>query len=99
LNTIKYKECCCTINTVNITDTTISSRGGLTFISHYLEKIKFYRLIDKKVTGFRASLKGKATSFIIRQILLFFIDGSHKASAFVLQIPVPTEKQNLNFVS
>jgi len=79
MNTKKYKETAHTINSVNITDTTISSRGGLTFISHYLEKIKFYRLIDKKVTGFRASLKGKATSFIIRQILLFFIDGSHKA--------------------
>ena len=79
MNTIKYKECAHTINTVNITDTTISSRGGLTLISHYLEKIKFYRLIDKKVTGFRSNLKGKATSFIIRQILLFFINGSHKA--------------------
>ena len=99
MNNIKYKDCSHTVNTVNIADTTISSRGGLTFISHYLEKIKFYRLIDKKVTGFRGNLKGKATSFIIRQILLFFIDGSHKASAFVSQMPVPTEKQNLNFVS
>ena len=79
MNTTKYKESSRTINSVNITDNTISSRGGLTFISHYLEKIKFFSLIDKKVTGFRANLKGKATSFIIRQIILFFIDGSHKA--------------------
>jgi len=64
---------------VNITATTISCRGGLTFISHYIEKIKFFRLINKKVSGFRSRLKGKATSFIIRQILWFFINGSHKA--------------------
>jgi len=79
LNTIEYKDTSCTINSVNVTDNTISSRGGLTFISHYIEKIKFFRLIDKKVPGFRSSLKGKVTSFIIRQILLFFINGSHKA--------------------
>lgn len=79
LNSINYKNTSCTINHVNVTKNTISSRGGLTFVSHYLEKIKFYRLIDKKVNGFRTSLKSKATSFIIRQIILFFINGSHKA--------------------
>ncbi len=79
MNTLNYKNTFCTINHVNVTDNTISSRGGLTFISHYLEKIKFYRLVDKKVKGFRYNLKAHATSFIIRQIIFFFINGSHKA--------------------
>jgi hypothetical protein len=79
LNSKNYKNTSCTINTVNPTSKILSSRGGLAFISHYLEHIKFYRLIEKKITGFRRNLKAPATSFIIRQILLFFISGSHKA--------------------
>ncbi len=79
LNSVDYKNSSCTINKVGITNNTISSRGGLTFISHYLDRIKFYRLVGKKVTGFRLNQKGHATSMIIRQIILFFINGSHKA--------------------
>jgi len=79
LNTKNYKNTSRTINTVNITDNTISSRGGLVLISRYLENIKLFRLVDKTLKGFRLSGKAHPTSFIVRQILLFFIDGSHKA--------------------
>ncbi|MEA3438141.1 MAG: transposase, partial [Thermodesulfobacteriota bacterium] len=79
MNTIKYKDPTLTINNIKTTENTISGRGGLTLISHYIEKIKFFRLADRKLGKFRLSLKGKAISFIIRQILLFFIDGTHKA--------------------
>jgi hypothetical protein len=64
---------------VNITDNTISSRGGLTFISRYLEKNRFFRLIDTHLGSFRSSKKAPAVSFIVRQLILFFINGSHKA--------------------
>ena len=79
MNEIKYKDTSLTINKIGTTDNTISGRGGLAFISRYIENIKFYRVIEKKLAGYRTSLKGKAISFILRQILVFFIDGTHKA--------------------
>lgn len=79
MNTIKYKDTSLTINNIGTTDNTISGRGGLAFISRYIENIKFYQLIEKKLSSYRTNLKGKAVSFIIRQIVLFFIDGTHKA--------------------
>ena len=77
LNTRKYKDSTQTINKIEITTNTLTSRGGLAFISHYLEQIKFYRLLQKNVRGLH--LGKKAVSFIIRQIIFFFIDGTHKA--------------------
>jgi len=77
MNNKIYKDTTQTINKIEITNNTIGSRGGLTFISHYLEQIKFFRLIGKKVTGLHSGKKSVA--FIIRQIILFFIDGTHKA--------------------
>lgn len=79
MNSIKYKDTALTINNIKTTENTISGRGGLSLISHYIENIKFYRLANKKLGKFRFNLKGKAISFIIRQILLFFIDSTHKA--------------------
>lgn len=79
MNRIKYKDTSLIINKIGITENTISGRGGLAFISRYVENVKFYHLIEKKLADYRTSLKGKAVSFIIRQILLFFIDGTHKA--------------------
>ena len=77
MNSKKYKDTTQTINKIELTNNTISSRGGLAFLSHYLEQTKFYRLIEKKVTGLH--LGKKSVSFIIRQIIFFFIDGTHKA--------------------
>ena len=77
MNSKKYKDTTRTINKIEITNNIISGRGGLAFISHYLEQIKFYRLIEKKVTGLK--LGRKSVSFIIRQIIFFFLDGTHKA--------------------
>jgi hypothetical protein len=79
MNTTKYKDTSLTINNIGTTANTISGRGGLSFISRYIENIKFFRLIEKKLSSLRLNLKGKAISFIIRQILIFFIDGTHKA--------------------
>jgi hypothetical protein len=76
-----FKNTSCTVNKVGITENTISSRGGLTFISRYLEQIKFFRIIDKHLHDFRPSKKAQPVSFIVRQIILFFINGSHKALA------------------
>lgn len=79
MNATKYKDSNLTINNIETTENTISGRGGLTLISRYIESVKFYRLAEKKLGNFRLNLKGNAISFIIRQILLFFIDGTHKA--------------------
>jgi len=79
MNTTKYKDTSLTINKIGTTANTISGRGGLSFISRYIENIKLFPLIDKKLSSLRFNLKGKTISFIIRQILMFFIDGTHKA--------------------
>jgi hypothetical protein len=75
----KYKDTSCGINKIETTNTTLSNRGGLAFILHYIESIGFFRLIEQTVVGTCLNAKGKSAPYLIRQILAFFIDGTYKA--------------------
>ena len=75
----KYKDSSCLINKIEITDSKISGRGGLLPILRYIENTKFFDLVESVVGFLRSSKKGKAVSYIIRQIVAYFIDGSMKA--------------------
>jgi hypothetical protein len=79
----KYKDAGCGINRIETTNATLSNRGGLAFILRYIESIGFFHLVETTVEGIRLNAKGKSVSYLIRQILAFFIDGTFKAiSAF-----------------
>lgn len=67
------------ISKVEITDATLSNRGGLSFILRYIESVGFFKLIEKTVQGVRLSAKAKPVSMMVRQILAYFLDGTHKA--------------------
>jgi hypothetical protein len=75
----KYKDTGCGINKIETTKAMLSNRGGLAFILHYIESIGFFRLVESTVAGICLNAKGKSASYLIRQILAFFIDGTFKA--------------------
>lgn len=74
-----YKNNTVRISKVEITDVTLSNRGGLTFILRYLESVGFFKLVEKSIHGVRLSSKAKPVSLMIRQILAYFLDGTRKA--------------------
>jgi hypothetical protein len=75
----KYKDTGCGINRIETTRATLCNRGGLAFILRYIESIGFFHLIENTVDGIRLNAKGKSASYLIRQILAFFIDGTYRA--------------------
>jgi hypothetical protein len=79
MSDLSFKDAAQRINKIEITDATLSNRGGLVFILRYLENIQLFPLLESVLTGIRKSAKGKPVSFVIRQILAYFIDGSMKA--------------------
>lgn len=75
----KYKDTGCRINKIETTDATLSNRGGLAFVMKYIDSAGFFKLIESSITGICKHGKGKCVSFLIRQIIAFFIDGTYKA--------------------
>lgn len=75
----KYKDTSCGINKIETTNATLSNRGGLAFIMKYIESAGFFKLVESTITGICTHGKGKGVSFLIRQVLAFFIDGTYKA--------------------
>lgn len=73
---MKCKSTGCQITTVEITDDTITGRGGLLFILRYLEKIKIFSMIEKTLGSVCKDKKGKPAGFILRQVMAKMIDGS-----------------------
>lgn len=61
---------------VAITTDTLTGRGGLAFILHYLDQIGIWTLFTKAIGHLRFSSKGKAIETIVRQVIATFIDGS-----------------------
>lgn len=75
----KYKDIGCGINKIETTNATLSNRGGLAFVMKYIESVGFFKLVTSSISGICTHGKGKSPSFLIRQILAFFIDGTYKA--------------------
>lgn len=64
------------ISKVETTSNKIHGRGGLSLILRYLEKIKFYSLVETFLINFSSNKKGKPAEFIIRQIMAKMVDGT-----------------------
>ena len=67
------------INHVEPTTDTMSNRGGLALFSRYLDSIEFFNLVENTIGNFKKSAKGKVISCIVKQIILFFVDGTYTA--------------------
>ena len=64
------------ISAVDITNDTISGRGGLFFFLRFVESIGFYNLIEKRFGFLNRSGKGLRLREFVKQILAYFVDGS-----------------------
>ena len=64
------------INEIDITNDTLTGRGGLAFILRYLDNIGIWNLFEQTIGHLRKSGKSKSIATIIRQIIISFIDGS-----------------------
>ena len=68
------------ITKISVTDNKISARGGLTFILNYLENTGLFTLILRFLKPkIKEGNKGISMYHIVRQIIAFFVDGTHKA--------------------
>ena len=67
------------ITKLEITDDTITSRGGLFFILRYIENIHFFKLFEKIFGHLKTSSKGLTCLQFIKQLVAFFIDGTDMA--------------------
>lgn len=64
------------INKIEITNDTISGRGGLVLFLRYLENTRFYSLLNRYLGHIKKSKKGLTLYQFIKQITAFFIDGT-----------------------
>ena len=71
----------CKINKVEITDDTLSNRGGLSFIMRYLDNTGLISMIENSFGHLRQSGKGESISEIARQFIAFCIDGTKHSIA------------------
>ncbi|MDG5817160.1 IS1380 family transposase [Chitinispirillales bacterium ANBcel5] len=69
------------ISDVEITNDTLSGRGGLSFILRYLDRTGFLPMIEEKFGHLRKSGKGESISECARQFISFCMDGTKHSIA------------------
>lgn len=69
------------INDVEITNDTLSNRGGLSFMLRYLDSIGISSMIEDRFGHLRKSSKGESISECARQFMAFCMDGTKHAIA------------------
>lgn len=67
------------IRKIEMTDDTLTGRGGLALVLRYIERTKFYRLITDRFGFLRRSSKGQAMVSVFKQLLAFVIDGTYQS--------------------
>jgi len=60
------------IHKLEVTDDTLTSRGGLAFFVKYLEAIGIVGLLLHKFAGIKKSIKGVSVRNLFLQVLYFF---------------------------
>ena len=66
------------IHKLEVTDDTLTSRGGLAFFVKYLEAIGIVGLLWHKFAGIKKSIKGVSVRNLFLQALYFFFDGTSR---------------------
>lgn len=64
------------IHKLEVTDDTLTSRGGLAFFVKYVEAIGIVELLLNKFAGIKKSIKGVSVRNLFLQVLYFFFDGT-----------------------
>ncbi len=66
------------INKVEITNETLSGRGGLALFVKYLDNIGIYSIMPEKFAFIRVRNRGSDLNNIMKQLLCFFADGTSR---------------------
>ena len=66
------------IHKLEVTDDTLTSRGGLAFFVKYLEAIGIVGFLLHKFAGIKKSLQGVSVRNLFLQVLYFFFDGTSR---------------------
>ena len=66
------------IDGVEITNDTLTGRGGLSLFARYLRNIQIFQQIDTFFGSMRRSRKGLPITEIFKQLLCFFVDGTSR---------------------
>ena len=69
------------INAVEITDDTLSNRGGLSFMLRYLDQIGVFSIVEDRFGHLRKSSKGESIGECARQFMAFCMDGTKHSMA------------------
>lgn len=80
---IEWDKGNCKIDAIEITQDTLSNRGGLSFALRYIDSLGFFDKIEHRLGHLRKSSKADTISEVTRQIAAYFLDGSsHAISGF-----------------
>ena len=71
----------CKISDVEITNDTLSGRGGLSLLLRYIDNTGIYSLIEEKFGHLRQSSKGESIGECARQFMAFGMDGTNHSIA------------------
>src|SRR6516165_5665599 len=66
------------IHRLEVTDDTLTSRGGLAFFVKYVQTIGIVGLLLSKFTDLKKTVKGVSVENLLYQVLYFFLDGTSR---------------------
>ena len=64
------------ISKIELTDDTLTGRGGLVLFSKYLSSVGIFHILDKNFNHLRKSSKGLEVWQLFKQVFCFFFDGT-----------------------
>ena len=76
------------IKSVEITNDTLTSRGGISLFVKYLQAIDIVRLLLEKFGGLKKSRKGVTVQNFFLQVLCFFMEGTSRHLTYCLVLSI-----------
>ena len=66
------------IDNIDVTNDTLTSRGGLSLFVRYLRRVALYPHLKRLFGGIRKTAKGQPVCEIFKQLFCFFLDGTSR---------------------
>ena len=82
---LKFKSKC-KISKVDVTEDTLTGRGGVALFVRYLSQVNIYALLVDAFGQIRMSKKGQPIWNIFKQIFCFFFDGTSRHLVYFDQL-------------
>jgi hypothetical protein len=76
----------CKINKVDVTEDTLTGRGGMALFVRYLSQVNIYALLLDSFGNLRRSQKGQPVWNVFKQIFCFFYDGTSRHLVYFDQL-------------